>query len=1847
MKDDIKSRSSISSGMSIGYSQSEGLNKLETILFSIFSPLYDQPKHTSRKWEIFVWTVTMLQMMTISLFRIDIPAQSVNHFSYYMCFLDGTSIGLVAGKMNSYVIMGCSGYLILLDSYLLVVAAFQGVIAGTQPWKYGGLMSSSSGLWKGVDSCIVFGCVFAMRMLYGWPFWRGAVTIGSSLAMAVYFVCVQPIYKLEGNLLMGAKWCMFGCLRLFGEVGYAVERATRNWIGTVVFQAVGLIGGIVVCAVVLPTIGRKTREKKYLLLAFGSQVSETSSDNPSLPLTLPSLKRPERIESSLRFVQKEEYQTMAHLTFADYVYTQGLKTNKSSSMLCFQYASFLSAYRKNHMKASMLIRKARTLSPSLFLSFVLFCKAKENGGRAGGENSQNGASELNSFAFTSLLAKAEKHHEMAVSAMKDFFENVTAIQPDYKSIPVHLNLIVKNEEIARKSYEELISSHGQNTAVLRSYARLLLDIYNDEDEAEMILNRADRIEEESTSVSETTMTQTHTAATTSTDTLPDFPLGAVDTEYMGSKKSERSKKTGAEGEANTECESHSVRVAMHRRFEVQTGRGDERTSTQRGLEGKLGASQSLSEMANLERSEAQLQKALNDTEKNKRESERKRKSERKKKKKKKKRKDMMIIDLMMGGRNKSMSGGAGLGIMKCAVVSLHLVGIAALAVGLVVYVVMSNAYQNNLDTLRNVCDLSYHTARSAAIGYNFFVYDVKYKFANQTVVDEWMTTMVRKAQLLEMLRETSESLASMLGRVHETTSNMDPWETADVDTYVFIFTTKNETQADGSTEEVVDTKKQILHPTSMIDILSTLSQMIHHLSISDMAARPEYPDYLPSMQYLVFNCPVPILDGAKRVIMSYFELMNTDCDKIVAVFVLIIVLFLGPLTAGQLVMFVKVTKTAVENRERALHAMLDVPKNKMQSVIRRLLRADDVDSEDCFSVTALLRENEDSKRSESCGSNRDEQWEEAGSLLLEEGKDESMQCSHRKRSKQCSVQPLHLAEEKLTDSSSSSASSLPGVQMMNTSQQQKEKCLPVLSLSEGELGVTGSSPSMLPGAEPMDESNIDTSPSYSSSKSLFGEQTSTALTFGASHFVSPRMGEESAKGTQKYEPHFESPKSPRSMPSDIMHSLSKSKSGCDGATGELPSYLSRNDALLVEHQNFKTSVNGNVGQEMGFEKSAEEEGILTADIKKLTSIGSALKSQPVPLFDGRGYSLLPMRKQHMNTNSQGVDLTSDAQSIQFLPALSTGSRYSNGCGIGSTNVDGNGSQFHSAASANGLFSTQSSSMEYENSPAFSTMQLLSPAASPVLFRQSQMSSNEQSGLLPETVPLAPAQPVIVAYSKAEHVHRSSNEHLAQKAQVQLKGMSEAKYSLDEEDTEEAEKSRQMGLIRNAVEDAAWEEGMEKEMEKLEAAYKQLPSPVTPTILVTTVLSAVLGVVTIGTTIALVCIFVNSFKPTSANIILSGMRASILFQIQYLLLTVLQPLALLKTDQSVTFATSHNPILNSSSHCSGSPAVSRDLLVPMSRYFEAVHLGCHFGDSKYSHSGDYTYDSVSVKRMNTAINRDMLLKEAKCYLADSDDCSEADPFRMYGVKGTIYGLTTLLARLRVNLERISKMDVEDVNVMNADARFALTALRSDIVAGMNKMTNMILATGKEEVQESITILTVAVVCFCVLYFVSMFGNGMRWIGEIGFVENVSSKLFELLPTREGEKEVEFLQSMATGQGSFDRGREAVMDAVQQLLVCVKQNEHFELVTSAFYQLTSTVEKVFGEEEKEMAERSYVGAEKHQKEHTLIRQRLTLIGDQLRSKNEVAKAVGRRKLSSLFDIHFSDEDITFAEAAFGLN
>ncbi|KAA6360077.1 MAG: hypothetical protein EZS28_044396 [Streblomastix strix] len=124
---------------------------------------------------------------------------------------------------------------------------------------------------------------------------------------------------------------------------------------------------------------------------------------------------------------------------------------------------FLQYYRKNWVKAQSAFKLSRSSSiNSIKISIELWHKLK------------NIIKQLNQECKTS------------------------GIRINFGLIYKQLKIIVESEVKSRKRFEVLMVMQPHNTAVLRNYAKPLLDIYYDEDTAEMILLQADMIDQIST-----------------------------------------------------------------------------------------------------------------------------------------------------------------------------------------------------------------------------------------------------------------------------------------------------------------------------------------------------------------------------------------------------------------------------------------------------------------------------------------------------------------------------------------------------------------------------------------------------------------------------------------------------------------------------------------------------------------------------------------------------------------------------------------------------------------------------------------------------------------------------------------------------------------------------------------------------------------------------------------------------------------------------------------------------------------------------------------------------------------------------------------------------------------------------------------------------------------------------------------------------------------------------------------------------------------------------------------------------------------------------------------------------
>ncbi|KAH7821545.1 uncharacterized protein MONOS_4455 [Monocercomonoides exilis] len=1809
-------------------------------------------------------------MITLSAFRIDTATGNVNLIAYYICFLDGTSLSYLAGKYVSFAVIGCFTILILLIADLIVCAIFYRAIVSMQPWviqtlqwltnfiltflfipfttiaitsfdcyesndknilhrvfnetcfgtvvtvlgfvfgillliillmysylvnsviynhnsKHGGIFSSPLGSWHSIETTLMFGCVFAMRMLYAWPFWRGVVTVGTSLFMVLYFIWAQPIYKLRGNLLKASTWCIFGCLRLCEEIGYAVENASNSIVATIVFCAVGLIAGILVSAIALPKLGKKFRVKQYLLSSNGRPLHDSMNEGGK-QLNLKN-KTPQQIERSLRFVQEDTCHSLDHYLFVDYVYTHYIKGSKEKAEACFYYANFLSYYRKNWRKSQMLLRQAQNEKPRFSLNFVIFCKTKGGiGGEGGGEGGEGGnrmLTELNSLTFSALLSRAQEHHEIAISSLKEFFEISSSRFPDYKQIPALLDLIVKNESEARSCYEELIAAYPQNPAVLRSYARLLLDVYHDEDTAEMILNRADHIEEDATASSSLIPTASGGMVEGDTEdnllqTDGNWKEKGGDTNNSTSQATDFN--AGSLKDANDEDGKGSSTNLKEANDSKTDNNGASEPNSAHKEEGGSGETKSLTSAFTRLTNDQQLEfQKMNPATKS------SNVLRKKKKKRKKGSGETMISDIAYGSREKESQNVRV--IVPLFLLLLHFLAIMSIVIILCVYVFMANNYKNNLSTLREICDLSLITTRSAVLAYEAFLHDVFYKYSWTPIDDGWGNSLMSPSQIKQSLSDTADSMTTLLNKVHQITTNLEPWEAVDVQTYLFTLTLKNVTLPDGTVEEQIDTKKQFLSPDSMFGVLATLSQMSRELSQADFQTRPTYASYLADIQYMVLNPVIPILDGSKRVIISYWELMNAACNTMIIVTTLVVLCTIGTLGTIILILFIRFTLTIKHERSEAYHTLLEVPKISMQGVIRQIVQDEDEEHD----TTAFMTTDHSPSQSEP------------------------------------------QSEEQMPETDANEVSAVNEIDKFSGKQKegQENECETSQFVTSGsalENGHTNLSPRF-------SRNSFLLSTSFQPLQSL--QQTQSLLAFplkpmdNASQLDSPSVHSQLTNSPDGNAPSIAQtfplfPSTPQKS-----FALSTPKLGTSKAIVDTNESGFELDEKQMRSPTFSSPLQGvqrfplddlNVGGSSlagGIDLTHLSNEQFTQPMNSIISVQRLSQANSAPLH-------INMMSSHPLGNGHTIATPENSWSVYDKSTSPIVGPFSEILSQQPSFYDAQQSGIGSIFDAHLIPSpTPMQQPHYRHSfPLSSTSQMAADASSHLLAPiGSPLNMQRAISAQPPSPKSAAAQP------------SPANEAASTEKEQKVAVVSQ----LQNYDDDEEERILQMGFVRNAIEDTQWEEKMDKDIEDLTTSYKQFPSPITAGIILKIVISMCIGVISIAGPTIVVVVNVGIFQPRSANIIISGMRTSILYQIQMMTMCLQKPIEILALGQILTFPSSTNPILCNSSYLSGSRDEPLDLLISMSRYFNAVHMDNHFGDSIYTVSGDPTYDQVKVNRMKQANNYKMLVQRRECFTTKDVSCSTLDKKRMYGVVREFNGLSSLVARMKVYIERLQKLDLTLMSQTTPETRYIFTAIRYDLTEGISKITNEILKTGQSEVQNSVVIMIVVCVGCIVLFLYSMVFAAFGWKRRLFFISHVSKKLIELLPIDEDAKEMSFLPLMETGNPLLDSGRRKIMENGQLFFASSKQKEPMEVLTTIYKQLMMTTKMTFDQEEKDMERHNYPNIQKHKQEHLLLRQRLTLLSDQLRSGNPAAVAIAKRRLKVVYETHFIGEDVAYAE------
>ncbi|KAA6367126.1 MAG: hypothetical protein EZS28_037347 [Streblomastix strix] len=475
-----------------------------------------------------------------------------------------------------------------------------------------------------------------------------------------------------------------------------------------------------------------------------------------------------------------------------------------------------------------------------------------------------------------------------------------------------------------------------------------------------------------------------------------------------------------------------------------------------------------------------------------------------------------------------------------------------------------------------------------------------------------------------------------------------------------------------------------------------------------------------------------------------------------------------------------------------------------------------------------------------------------------------------------------------------------------------------------------------------------------------------------------------------------------------------------------------------------------------------------------------------------------------------------------------------------------------------------------------------------------------------------------------------------------------KKSQDEEGNNHEVDEEQLGYIRDEVEDDAWIEKLVQDEEKLQAYHDKIPSPIVFSSYINMIVAVLIVIIVNIVQIIVVVIYVDQYSEASATIVLSGMRPPTLGQIQYLLLRVFMNFECIKTLHPINFPLVTQPMWNDDSHVSTDRKMILSIAEKTSKYFQKLHMHVHYGyNQKYTYLEDKELNEIQTTRLSQKENSRLLFSLSDCYLT-STPCDQAIPKRIFDLNPPFYGLSSFIARLRLYIAQLKETDPTFLTEKTEDIRFIATSIRYDLREGVDQLTVSITDEGNGLISESVTIIIIVMVIQFVLIIGSMTINTIPWARNMSKESDRSLRLLDLIPNEESEKDMILLPSMRTGY-KMDTLRERIMEDGQQLIEGIRRDEEMQTMIQQYNELMAATYHSFQEEEKDMQERQYnkEKMKEHIQMHTLLRQRLTILGDHLKSPPkghvESIRSTVRRTLARLFDKHFIELDQAYVEEA----
>ncbi|KAA6401987.1 MAG: hypothetical protein EZS28_002480 [Streblomastix strix] len=220
----------------------------------------------------------------------------------------------------------------------------------------------------------------------------------------------------------------------------------------------------------------------------------------------------------------------------------------------------------------------------------------------------------------------------------------------------------------------------------------------------------------------------------------------------------------------------------------------------------------------------------------------------------------------------------------------------------------------------------------------------------------------------------------------------------------------------------------------------------------------------------------------------------------------------------------------------------------------------------------------------------------------------------------------------------------------------------------------------------------------------------------------------------------------------------------------------------------------------------------------------------------------------------------------------------------------------------------------------------------------------------------------------------------------------------------------------------------------------------------------------------------------------------------------------------------------------------------------------------------------------------------------------------------FGLQLLVQKMLLFIEQLKEMDVDEITETNEEIRFINTAIRWDLNQGLEALTTSIVKDGQNKVKSAKNANLILTILLALLVIGTLLLVSLPWSISMGLESYRSHRLIDLMPIDKEQREMNFLPSMRMGDLLLDNEKEKLIDIAQifvdSIKHCVDINEEIQQIRDNHVQVVISTQKLFNLIEKVMDDYDYEDykQEKHQQEHILLSQRLTILGEQLRKIDE---------------------------------